>query len=406
LIFISQMSFAQDRLRMDLSFIGNSASQSVALSGLYHEPGWSGSPSSMIEDHEYGSYWCEVFAEDSLIYSRGFNTLFEEWLTTPQARHTTMSSSQSVCIPFPQAPVRVVISYWGRTTGEYTELFTFCVDPSDRHIVRTQQNNYPVDRLLYNGDPSHKADIAIIAEGYTASQMDKFRTDAARMMDYVFTMEPYKSRKSDFNVWLVESPSLQSGVSVPQDGVWKSTVLGSMYDTFYIDRYLTVMDHSGIASAASGVPYDALIVLANSTKYGGGGFYNSYAIAASDDPRALPVFIHEFGHSFAGLGDEYFDSEVAYEDYYPAGVEPWEPNITTLVDFSLKWGGMIAANVPVPTPATKKYEAEVGVFEGAGYMTHGCYRPYQDCRMKTNTAPAFCPVCQKVISERIDYYCK
>jgi len=397
--------FTMERLRLDLSLTGNKNSCIVSVNGLYREPRWSGSPNYLVDTTGYGSFYYEVFSSDTLIFSHGFNSLFEEWTTTAEASAVTKSGTQSICMPFPKGKVRVEITQWVRATGLHKPMLTFDIDPSDRHIVPGVQNDYPVKALIHNGDPFHKVDIVIVAEGYTASEMDKFEKDATKMMDYIFTMEPYSQRKNDFNVWLVGGASFESGISIPQKGIWKRTLLGSMYDTFYIDRYLTIMDHSAIARAAAGAPYDAIIVIANSSKYGGGGFYNSYAIGAADDPRSLPVFIHEFGHSFAALGDEYYTSDVAYEDYYPAGVEPWEANITTLVNFDSKWKNMIE-DVPVPTPEDKQYEGKVGLFEGAGYMAKGCYRPYLECRMFNNTAPGFCPVCQREISRMIDRYVK
>ena len=246
--------------------------------------------------------------------------------------------------------------------------------------------------------------LVLAGEGYGYGEIGKLRADAQRMTDYIFGMEPYSSRRNDFNIWLVESVSRDSGADIPQDGIWRNTLMDSMFDTFYIDRYLTVMDHTKIASVVSGAPVDAVIVLVNDSKYGGAGMYGSYAMTTTDNKRSLPVIIHEFGHSFAGLADEYYDSETAYQDFYPLDIEPWEPNITTNVRFEDKWADMIEDGTPIPTPNDSSWMGTTGMFEGAGYMTYGCYRPYYDCRMITNTAPAFCPVCQRAINRMIDYY--
>ena len=401
-----QEFFTPERLRIDLVLAGNASSQSIYLNGMQKEALWSASKTNLIDPFGYGQYFYELFSGDRLIYSHGFGTLFDEWTTTAQASSVSMAGGQSIWIPMPKEPVRLVLYRRVRETGKFVALTEFGIDPSDRHIVPCPEKVWPVSSVL-SGDPSHKVDIAVVAEGYTADNMEKFRADARRLVETFFILEPYASRRADFNFWFVESASAENGVTIPQNGVWKSTVLNSMFDTFYVDRYLTVWDHSLIARAAAGVPHDALVVVANESKYGGGGVYNAYALGTSDNKLSEVVMVHEFGHSFAGLADEYYTSDVAFEDFYLPGIEPWEPNITNLTDFGAKWQDMVAPDTPVPTPADRdKWYGVVGVFEGAGYMAKGCYRPYYECRMLNNTAPGFCPVCQKAISDMIDYYVK
>lgn len=383
--------FTGERLRLDLVLAGDKKNQSAYLSELHREKHWSGNPDKLIDRFGYGQYYFEVFSGHKLIFSKGFSTLFEEWRTTEQAKTTPMAANQTVWMPFPKDKVHIKLYERIRKTGKFKTLLEFDVDPEDRHIIPGPDNDYRISALQYKGDPAHKVDIAVCAEAYTTDLMPKFRRDAAEMMDYFWTMEPYASRRDDFNVWLVESVSADASVDIPQDGKWNDTVLGSMFDTFYEDRYLTVMDHSRIASVMSGAEFDTIIIIANESKYGGGGIYGSYAMGSSDNKRSLPVYIHEFGHSFAGLGDEYYDSSTAYQDYYPAGVEPWEPNITTQKDFASKWEDMMGQD-------------GVGLFEGAGYQAKGCWRPVEECRMFNNTAPGFCPVCQRAINNMIDFY--
>ena len=221
-------------------------------------------------------------------------------------------------------------------------------------------------------------------------------------------MPPYNRHKEDFNIWAVESISEESGTDIPHEGVWKKTVANSNFYTFRSDRYLTAQNQKTICQIATAAPYDALYVIVNNEKYGGGGIYNFYGLSASDCPWALEVFVHEFGHSFAGLGDEYYDSSTSYEEFYNIKIEPWEPNITTLVNFDAKWKDMLPAGTAVPTAplADKKDNVTIGVYEGGGYMAKGIYRPVMDCRMKTNQAHGFCPVCQRAIEKMIEYYCK
>lgn len=381
------------RLRVDLVLAGNSREQHAYVDRMFKEAAWAGSPNSLINPFDYGQYRFDVMAGDTLIFSNSFSTLFEEWRSTPQAEKLDMSMRQAIWMPFPKQEVKVVLYQRDKKTLEFDEMLEFDIDPADRHIAPAS-NAYRQTCLQYKGDPAHKVDLVFAGEGYTSSQVSKLRKDARRMMAYLFSMAPYDKRADDFNIWLVESFSEDGGVDIPQDGIWRNTILDSGYDTFYEDRYLTVTDHTRIADVVSGIPFDAVVIIANDEKYGGGGIYNSYALASSDHKLSDPVFIHEFGHSFAGLGDEYFDSSTPYdEEYYPAGIEPWEPNITTQVNFSAKWEDMMGVD-------------GVGLFEGAGYMAKGCWRPYEECRMLNNTAPGFCPVCQRAINRMIDFYVK
>ena len=382
--------FTAERLRLDLVLAGDRTHQYAFLDGLVKEKEWAGSPSSLIDTFGYGQYFFEAFVGDKLVYSKGFSTLFEEWRTTPQADEVAMAANQSLWMPFPKQKVHCVLYQRFRSTGLFEKFFEFDADPADTHIA-PGGNGFRVTALQYKGEPAHKVDLVFCGEGYTAEQTGKLRADATRMMEYLFSMEPYASRRDDWNVWLVENISEDEGVDIPNWGQWRNTAMDASFDTFYEDRYLTIMNHKKIAQAVSGAAFDTIFIVANETKYGGGGIFNSYAMGTSDHELSDVVFIHEFGHSFAGLGDEYYDSSVAYEDYYPAGVEPWEPNITNQTDFDSKWADMMG-------------EDGVGLFEGAGYMAKGCWRPYEECRMLNNTAPGFCPVCRRAINRMIDFY--
>lgn len=395
--------FTQERLRIDLALAGNSQEQRAYLLGLARESQWVGSPDGLVDPFGYGEYYFEAFIGENVVFSRGFNPLFQEWRSTEQARQVDIAMNQTLWMPFPKDSVRIVL-YGRNATSKRLEPFFECtVDPQDKQIAHTPLQM--PESLLYNGDPVNKLDLLFIAEGYTADQMDKFKADAQRFTDYLFQYEPYRSRKNDFNIWYLETPSEEEGVDIPQQDQWRNTLCQSSFYTFYVDRYLTVQDHRRIAEAVAATPFDALFIIANETKYGGGGFFNSYSLGTSDNKLSNEVFIHEFGHGFAGLADEYYDAETGYDDdYYPSNVEPWEPNITNLVNFDSKWKDMIAEGTPVPTPNDSAYAAVTGLFEGGGYQSHGIYRPVLECRMKNNTAPAFCPVCQRAIDRMIDFY--
>ncbi len=259
-------------------------------------------------------------------------------------------------------------------------------------------------KVLDNGNPEKKVDIVILAEGYTDLEKQKFYDDSKRVSGYLFDEEPFKSEKDKFNITAVFTPSQESGTDVPGEKIYRNTHFNSSFYTFDLPRYLTITDMKDIYDAAAVVPYDQIYVLVNSERYGGGGFYNLITVCTSDNKLSKEVFVHEFGHGFAGLGDEYYTSTVAYEDFYNLDIEPWEPNLTTLKNFDLKWKNMVPDSIPIPTPRIAKYNKTVGVFEGGGYMTKGIYSPYMDCRMKSNEAKDFCPVCKESIEKIIQYY--
>ncbi|MDD2292812.1 MAG: M64 family metallopeptidase [Bacteroidales bacterium] len=400
--------FNNDRLRLDLVFAGTNKQQSVYLESIHHEGAWSGTRSQMVSPFDYGNYEVALYsvADGAKIYSNSFCSLFSEWRTTQESKEVAKAFTNSVVIPCPKEKVKVVLSERLFETGKMSPLFTFTLDPEDKEIKRDSENDFKVDEILNNGPSEHKVDLVFAAEGYTAEEMDKFRRDVQRFVGYLFDIEPYKSRKADFNIWAVESVSVESGTDIPHNDIWKNTVAASNFYTFKIDRYLTAPDHKKVAQMVTNAPYDAIYVIVNTEKYGGGGIYNYYGLSMSDHPYTKEVFVHEFGHSFAGLGDEYYESDVAYEDTYNLNYEPWEPNLTTFVGGEYKWKGMVNAKTPIPTPNEAKYAGVVGVFEGGGYSAKRIYRPSFDCRMKTNKAPGFCPVCTDAINRMIDYYCR
>ncbi len=395
-------------LRVDFFLSGNAQGQTAYFDAVYSDAVWGGNPTNTIEPFSYGEYCFRVFDKETntLIYSKGFSSLFLEWRSTVEAKTISRAFAQSMRIPTPKAPVRVEISERKKSDGLFYSMFSMELDPKSIFINGEKKQVYPVEALQKMGASEKKVDIVIIAEGYQQKEMDTFVADAKRMVDYMFQYEPYKSNRNNFNIWLVKSDSKDSGPDNPGKQQWNSTVAGSTFYTFNEERYLTTSDYKAIADLTTGVPCDAVYLLVNSEKYGGGGIYGYYALTSAKHALSPQVFIHEFGHSFAGLGDEYFNSSTPYDDFYNLKLEPWEPNITTLVNFDSKWKTMIAKTTPTPTPATSNYEKVVGLFEGGGYMTKGVFRPMQDCRMRTNTAEGFCPVCQRGIERVIKFYCE
>lgn len=395
--------FEKKSLRVDFALSGNTQFQAAAIQQLREEPVWGGPVKNLIDKFNYGGYYVNVYdkASNKLIYSRGFNTLFEEWRSTEQAKTETQSWTNSASIPFPKSKIVLEITARDKADMQFHPLLKMDVDPTSLFIDRSKLKENKVYPIQNNGNSSGKVDLVFIAEGYTANEQEKFVADAKRFTEALFATPPYVDRRNDFNVWAVELVSEESGTDVSGKGVFKNTALNTGYYTFGVDRYLTTPDMKSIRDAVWNVPCDAIFLLINTDMYGGGGMYNFYACGTSDHPRTPVVFTHEFGHSFAGLADEYFSSEVAYQDFYNLKYEPWEPNITTLVDFNSKWKDLLPANTPIPTPLDDTHKDKVGVFEGGGYLPKDIYRPIDHCMMR-DYAP-FCPACSRATLRMINF---
>lgn len=399
--------FKDSTLRIDYLLAGSSDTAEVFIQQMKKEPHYGGSLTNPIDPDSNGTYRYRLFDLQSgeLIFSRGFCPLFQEWQTTEEAEKLKRTFYQVAILPFPSAKVRFTIDRETRDE-HYKRLISLDIDPRDYFIVNEDQPRFDCKEVIKNGNPANKVDLVFLPEGYTREEMGKFATDVARMTRILFSAEPFASRKSYFNVYAVEVPSEQSGTDIPGERIYRNTAFSSTFYTFNVSRYLTTTDMKGIHDAAATVPCDHIIVLVNSERYGGGGFYNYLTVSTTDNELTPQVLVHEFGHAFAGLADEYYTSEVAYREFYDLTVEPWEPNITTLVNFESKWKVMVGSNTPVPTPRDEKFKNTLGVFEGGGYVAKGIYSPMMDCRMKSNEAEGFCPVCKKAIEKTIDRHCR
>ncbi|TRX63194.1 M64 family metallopeptidase [Carboxylicivirga sp. M1479] len=401
---VFEKSFGEKTMRVDLVLAGNKHMQTAYLLQLKKEPYWGGSQLNLIDSLAYGEFRFKVIdqSNDQLIYSRGFCTLFEEWRTTQEAQSLSKAFFQTLVFPYPKNNVVFVLEE-RKKNGSYHPLLSFPIDPDDKNIAKEVLSANEVVKVVDNGAAANNVDFTFVAEGYTLEQMDKFKSDVKRMADYLLSQEPYKSKSDRINVWAVCSPSKDSGSDDPRNGEWVNTAINSSFNTFYIDRYLETEDVLSIRDIAASAPYDHICVLVNSDKYGGGGIYNHFSIGTADHALSNEVMLHEIGHGFVGLADEYYTSDVAYQDFFDLTVEPWQPNVTTLVNFDSKWKHLLDKDTPIPTPNSKMYEDKVGVFEGGGYVEKGVYRPAVNCRMKTNQAEGFCPACQEAIKEMIDF---
>ncbi len=413
ILFVSEtdaqysMYFTGQTLRLDYYHCGNISTEQFYFDELIQEPYWAGSQIRLIDSSGYGNNFVEMRTADTgeLIYSSGYCTLFGEWQTTPEAKLTNRCYPESVVMPFPQA--KVVVSILSRNRkGVLEKKFEYAVDPKS-YFIKKERENLQVFDVVNSGDPAQKVDIVLLSEAYAEDQKKIFIADCKKFADEFFKYAPYSENKKNFNIRGVWAPSKESSPDIPGNESWNRTRLNSSYYTFDSERYLMVDDFQGVRDVAGNAPYDYIYILANTDKYGGGAIYNFYGISAAHHVNETgKIYIHEFGHLFLGLGDEYVGG-VEYSDFYPTDVEPWEANLTTLVNFNKKWKNMLPEGTPIPTPVESGNNKKVGVYEGGGYVSKGVYRPWINCLMNNlHTIDIFCPVCSQAIQNRIDFYCK
>lgn len=407
LILYSQFSsfFENKTLRIDYEHSGNAIEEYVALKDVMIEPYWGGSHSQLIDTFRYGKYFFELVHtdQDSILYSRGFSTIFGEWQTTEEANKLTRSFTESLVMPLPKMNAEIRL-YSRNKQGIFEKIFTYYFSPDDYFVRQESPTTFPTFDIVSTGDPSEKVDIVILPEGYTTKEMGKFIEDCHRFAKHLFSFAPYNYYDSAFNIRGVLCPSQESGADIPGELTYTNTALNASYYTFDSERYCMTYNFNIVRDLAANAPYDQIYILLNTEKYGGGGIYNFYSMTSSGNLQSPEVFIHEFGHGFAGLGDEYYNSEVSYSEFYPLEIEPWEPNLTTLVDFDRKWRDLLDPKTPVPTPNDPAYSQLTGVFEGGGYVAKGVYRPAFDCLMNSFNGNSFCEVCQKSIEDMIRFY--
>jgi hypothetical protein len=442
-------------MRVDYYHSGNAAQEHFSLDRVVVEPlPWPGDLQKALDTTMRGRYFFEVVDEATkkILYSRGFASIYGEWETTAEAKSMNRTFSESLRFPGVDKPVRIVLKKRD-ARNVFQEVWTTRVDPGDKFVVRAGAlaSAGPLIKLHERGDPAAKLDLLVLGDGYTAGERGKFERDAKRMLAVLFATSPFKERENDINVWGLVPASTDSGISSPSQHIYKRSALGTSYDTFDSERYVLTTENRTFRDIAANAPYEVVEILTNSEKYGGGGIYNLYSTVAADSLWAPYIFVHEFGHHLAGLADEYYTSDVAYLP--PAEkVEPWEPNVTALLDpLMLKWRDLVAPGTPLPTPWPKdEFEAmqkerqerrralraanrperemnalfseelardtalldspalkgKVGAFEGANYEAKGYYRPQSDCIMFTRDAVGFCAVCRRALQETLDLYAK
>ena len=447
--------FTGDTMRVDYFHTGGPKSgETISLDRVVNDGPWAGSRTQLVDPTDLGKYRFDVRDKEkgTPLYSRGFASVYGEWETTSEQKIAHRTFHESLRFPWPKEPVAITLSK-RQADNSFSSIWTTDVDPRSRFVDRAPLTRRAgrVWPVFVSGSPAEKVDLLVIGEGYTAAEMPKFHRDVRRLLPALFAEEPFKSRRSDFNVRALDLPSAESGVNRPNAGVFRRTPLSAEYNIFDSERYVLTLDNRALRDAASAAPYEFIEILVNDRTYGGGGIFNDQATASVDSEFSPYVFVHEFGHHFAALADEYYTSDVAYETG-AAGKrpEPWEPNVTALHDpAQLKWKDLVTPGTPLPTPwdkaefekhtaaiqqrrreirarnapesemdalfreqrawdqtflASMTYSGRVGAFEGAAYEARGLYRPETDCIMFTRDAVGFCRVCRRAIERIIDLY--
>lgn len=399
-------NFHNKTLRLDYISGANPTQRYVMLSSQATLPHWAGRTHNLNQLPLEGNIKVNVMDSQTgdTIYRTSLSSLYNEWLATEEAKTTPRAFQNTILVPLPKRNADIEIVFYDDFMKPMASMkHTYRID--DILVKPKGEKNITPHKYLHKSSNPQKAiDVAILAEGYTVEEMDSFYRHAQNTVDAILSYDPFKKHADHFNFVAVASPSQESGVSVPRLNDWKNTAFNSHYSTFYSDRYLTTPELTKVHDALAGIPYEHIIILANTPEYGGGGIYNSYTLSSARHATFKPVIVHEFGHSFGGLADEYFYENDPMESRYPRSIEPWEPNITTLVNFKSKWEDMLPKGTPVPTDPKDAKKYTVGVYEGAGYSFHGVYRPADECRMRNNTYPTFCPVCTRAIDRLIEFY--
>ena len=397
-------NFNDATLRIDYTLLGNASEQHVALRDMSSTDNWWGRRVNLDNVPLAGNGDLTLYDAETreVLYKTSFSSLFQEWITTEEAKSITKSFEFTLLVPMPKRAT-IAEMVLRDNTGKESKL-SHTIDPKDV-LIRNRNNQKAVPHCYTHqgGDSKECIDVVILAEGYRIDEMETFMEDAMITTSEILSYEPFKSHKEKFNFIAVYSASTDTNVSVPQEEAWRDTAVGSNFMTFYMPRYLTSGEVYKMYDLATNIPCEHFIILANTDTYGGGGIFNSYTLTTAHHPSFRPVVVHEFGHSFGGLGDEYFyENGDSNDEIHSLSHEPWEPNITTLVDFESKWADMVEPGIEIPSKVTAERSKNytVGVYEGGGYRSKGIYRPTDVCRMRDNVAERFCPVCERAL-ERV-----
>lgn len=460
--------FNDQTMRVDYFHIGDATTEVITVDHIYQYGIWAGSTKNLLDNFNNGAYYYKVYdaASGKLIFSRGFDSYFKEYQTSDEAtKGIKRTYHESAIIPFPKNKIKLVLEKRDKQ-NKLNEVFSTEIDPADLYIIKdnVKDKAAKVYKSHFSGDPHAKVDVVILADGYSAKDQKKFEKDLKRYTNLLINQKPFKKSKDRFNIYGVFKASEDSGIDEPGANIYKNTTISTTFYSLGSERYVLTEDNKSMRDLAAQVPYDAIYIMCNSPRYGGGGIYNFYCTFVSDNQFSPYIFLHEFGHSFGGLADEYYTSDVAYNEFYTAGLEPVEPNITRALDpKNVKWKGSLSEGIAVPTlwekenydkmdltwqkerrelnkkiaelkrnrvPQKKvdavqneynmkdklhsdevdqylmksKFWNKVGVFEGAGYSSNGMYRSMLDCLMFSKGTKPFCKVCEEHVAKVINHF--
>ena len=245
-------------------------------------------------------------ATGKIIYHNSYSSLFCEW----QMMHDPKPSGdykECVRMPMPkqQATISLIRNY---DSGQTDTIMKLAVDPATLPHPTKANPQYKVE-TLHAAIIRRGIDLVFLPEGYKEDEMDKFLAAARKMTKGLFEYEPYARYKDFFNFKAVLAPSPESGIDIPSEGIERKTLMDFSYDTFDSERYIGTRNHWAISELASNTTWCHAIVLVNNEKYGGGGIYNFYSVFPGGNPYILELFVHEFGHAFANLPDEYAEPD-------------------------------------------------------------------------------------------------
>ncbi len=459
--------FTGRTMRIDYHHVWEGKRELISLDRIYREGEWSGNRKKLKDPFKYGKYRVQLLTEkgDQLIFSRGFDSYFGEYITTDNAaKGTRKVYHETALIPYPKSRSTFIIIKYS-PSGKSELLHKSVIEPESVDIIEEKpDSDIKVFNVHKSGPPATRMDLVIVAEGYTREEEKKAEKDFNKVKSIFFSQEPYRSNRDKINIFGIFKPSEESGTDEPRVGKFRNTVLDTTFNSLGSSRYMLTEANKKLRDITATAPCDAIMIMVNSSRYGGGGIYNSFCTFTIDNEQVGYLILHEFGHSFSGLADEYYSSSVAYNEFYPRGTEPVEPNITALLDkTNVKWGGLIAKGTKIPTNWMKeefdrmneafskkrkeinlkieklttsgaeksmilkakreiellmlKKEAEnraffkrtgklgvTGAFEGAGYSSEGLFRPMVDCIMFTIGKKPYCTVCEKAVKDMITKY--
>lgn len=306
--------FIDKTLRINYIHTGNNEEESFKAKYLYDDGPWYGRTNNLTNPYRLGDYYYELrdVESDEVIYSDGMSTYFSQWQNSKEAKIVKKSFNEAIRVPYPAKDARLVM-YKIDSLDVMHQVWEYVINRKAKTLVETTPYyNHRIIRLLDSGEPTKKVDIVILGDGYAAAETSVFDADAMHFYKSLFQYEPYKSRKSDFNIHAIQI--------VSENG---HNRLKTSDGTLGHDRYVLTNDEWPYSELSTQSPYDYIVILLNTDKNCGGSLYNTYITTAIHSQSDDYVINHEMGHLIAGVADEFYlndtsqitDSIVFLHDY-------------------------------------------------------------------------------------------